>query len=121
MLYLKNTLGGLSRSLTGSALQTFTGPNRWWKLALYLVMFVLPGGSIAVMIFAWVDHRRAVRDRATVAPTGLLTSASDQPGKAGKPAGATPSSAHLCQARCDAPPCRAAAGKQARQTSDSRG
>jgi hypothetical protein len=122
MLYLKNTLGGLSRSLTGSALQTLQGPNRWWKLALYAVTFVLPGGSIAVMIFAWVDHRRALRDRAAGAPTGQLTSVStsDQAGKAGKPAVAGPSGTNLCQARCDAPPCRAAAGKQARQTSDSR-
>ncbi|CAG4926038.1 hypothetical protein [Paraburkholderia gardini] len=117
MLYLKNTLGGLSRSLTGSALQTFQGPNRWWKLALYVVMFVLPGGSVAVMVFAWIDHRRAVRDRAAVAPTGQLASGSDQ---AGKPVATAPSSANLCQTRCDAPPCRAAAGKQARQTCDSR-
>lgn len=43
MLYLKNTLGGLGRSLHDSALNTFQGPNRWWKLALYVVMFVLPG------------------------------------------------------------------------------
>ena len=115
MPYLKNTLGGLSRSLTGSALQTFPGPNRWWKLALYVVMFVLPGGSVAVMVFAWIDHRRAVRDRAAVAPAG-------QPGsdQAGKPVAAAQSSANLCQTRCDAPPCRAAAGKQARQTCDSR-
>ncbi|MGF6752880.1 hypothetical protein [Paraburkholderia sp. GAS334] len=120
MLYLKNTLGGLSRSLTGSALQTLQGPNRWWKLALYTVMFVLPGGSIAVMLFAWVDHRRAIRDRAVVVPTALLTSNPATASKAAKPAVTAQSSATVCQTRCDAPPCRAAAGKQARQTSDSR-
>ncbi|CAD6551895.1 hypothetical protein LMG28727_05308 [Paraburkholderia kirstenboschensis] len=58
MLYLKNTLGGLSRSLTDSALHSFQGPHRWWKLALFAVLFVLPGGSVAVAILAWVEHRR---------------------------------------------------------------
>jgi hypothetical protein len=67
MLYLKNTLGGLSRSLHDSALQTFQGPYRWLKLALYVVMFVLPGGSLGVMFFAWLDHRR--NGRATKAAT----------------------------------------------------
>ena len=58
MLYLKNTLGGLSRSLTDSALNTFQGPHRWWKLALFAVLFVLPGGSVGVAVLAWVEHRR---------------------------------------------------------------
>jgi len=58
MLYLKNTLSSLSRSLHDSAVQSFQGPYRWWKLALYLVMFVLPGGSLGVLFFAWIDHRR---------------------------------------------------------------
>ena len=40
MLYLKNTFGGLSRSLTDSALSSFQGPHRWWKLALFAVLFV---------------------------------------------------------------------------------
>src|SRR5258708_24472667 len=58
MLYLKNTLGGLSRSLTDSALSSFQGPHRWWKLALFAVLFVLPGGSVGVAVLAWVEHRR---------------------------------------------------------------
>jgi hypothetical protein len=58
VLYLKNTLGGLGRTLHDSALNTFQGPNRWWKLALYAVIFVLPGGSLGVLLFAWIDNRR---------------------------------------------------------------
>ncbi|HEX7933869.1 MAG TPA: hypothetical protein VF573_12450, partial [Paraburkholderia sp.] len=58
MLYLKNTLGGLSRSLTDSALHSFQGPHRWWKLALFAVLFVLPGGSVGVAVLAWAEHRR---------------------------------------------------------------
>jgi hypothetical protein len=58
MLYLKNTLSSLSRSLHDSAVQSFQGPYRWWKLALYVVMFVLPGGSLGVLFFAWIDRRR---------------------------------------------------------------
>ncbi|MGA7777910.1 MAG: hypothetical protein WCA85_09395, partial [Paraburkholderia sp.] len=78
MLYLKNTLGGLGRSLHDSALNTFQGPNRWWKLALYVVMFVLPGGSLGVLFFAWIDNRRnarvaAQKRAASAGPAPLLT------------------------------------------------
>jgi hypothetical protein len=110
MLYLKNTLGGLSRSLTDSALNSFQGPHRWWKLALFAVLFVVPGGSVGVMVLAWVEHRRGQRggktavQRATVATPAASAVATG----AASPAGA-------CQARGDAP-CRAAAGKLARQT-----
>jgi hypothetical protein len=58
VLYLKSALGGLSRSLTDSALHSFQGPHRWWKLALFAVLFVLPGGSVGVAILAWIEHRR---------------------------------------------------------------
>ncbi|MGF6611629.1 hypothetical protein OKW45_006551 [Paraburkholderia sp. WSM4175] len=58
MLYLKNTLGGLSRSLTDSALHSFQGRHRWWKLALFAGLFVLPGGSVGVALLAWAAHRR---------------------------------------------------------------
>jgi len=115
MLYLKNTLGGLTRSLTDSALHTFQGPRRWWKLALYLVMFVLPGGSLAVLLFAWFDQRREARAarKHAVKPVALLGAPSTLKGTA-HPAHAP------CQARTDAMPCRAAAGKLARQTCDAR-
>lgn len=113
MLYLKNTLGGLSRSLTDSALNSFQGPHRWWKLALFAVLFVLPGGSVGVAVLAWVEHRRGrkggkemvVELAAVPLPTGGATATA--------PHVAHPSAA--CQARGDAP-CRAAAGKLARQT-----
>ena len=115
MLYLKNTLGGLSRSLTDSALQTFQGANRWWKVALYAVIFVLPGGSIGVLLFAWFEHRRTRSGKTRAAkPATLLAS----PLKARSTANhqSIAPAATVCQARPDAPPCRAAAGKQARQT-----
>ena len=71
MLYLKNTLGGLSRSLTDSALSSFQGPHRWWKLALFAVLFVLPGGSVGVMVLAWVEHRRG-RKSGTGSAAGFI-------------------------------------------------
>jgi len=113
MLYLKNTLGGLGRSLTGSALHTlhsFQGPHRWWKLALFAVLFVLPGGSVAVAVLAWVEHRRGRKgtrgESAQVAAAPMITASA-----AATAHGAT----SACQARADAP-CRAAAGKLARKT-----
>jgi hypothetical protein len=112
MLYLKNTLGGWSRSLTDSALHSFRGPHRWWKLALFAGLFVLPGGSVGVALFAWVEHRRASRrDKAaggTPAAAPLLTeSVTATVTHAANSTGA-------CQSRGDVP-CRAAAGKLARQ------
>ena len=121
MLYLKNTLGGLGRSLHDSAVQSFQGPYRWWKLALYVVMFVLPGGSLGVLFFAWVDHRRNARAirKAKVAPsTPSALLASTGTGKGAAPVKLTaPALVTACQPRAEAPACRAAAGKQARQTS----
>jgi hypothetical protein len=122
MLYLKNTLGGLSRSLHDSALQTFQGPYRWLKLALYVVMFVLPGGSLGVMFFAWLDHRR--NGRAAKAAAVAVGAPVALPGSEGvSKAAAKPTTpatalgmATACQPRAEAPACRAAAGKQARQT-----
>jgi hypothetical protein len=128
MLYLKNTLGGLGRSLHDSALNTFQGPNRWWKLALYVVMFVLPGGSLGVLFFAWIDNRRARRDAARAAaaaakPVALLTgiAAAKAAAPLVKAAIGAASAAAGCQPHANAAPCRAAAGKQARQaTADAR-
>ncbi|MGF6722808.1 hypothetical protein P3T43_002159 [Paraburkholderia sp. GAS41] len=122
MLYLKNTLGGLSRSLHDSALQTFHGPYRWLKLALYVVMFVLPGGSLGVMFFAWLDHRRNARATGTASAAAPLTLPANARASALKAAAkpvAQPAAlgvATACQPRAEAPACRAAAGKQARQT-----
>ncbi|SIT42070.1 conserved hypothetical protein [Paraburkholderia ribeironis] len=112
MLYLKNTLGGLSRSLTDSALNSFQGPHRWWKLALFGVLFVLPGGSVGVAVLAWFEHRRGRNDSkaalgefaAAPLPAESLTTAATH---------AVPISP-ACKTRGGAP-CRAAAGKLARQ------
>jgi hypothetical protein len=119
MLYLKNTLGGLSRSLIDSALLNFQKPYRWWKLALYAVVFVLPGGSLGVLFLAWIDHRRARRSgkaTATVKPVALLVTSSVK-AKAPSALKSIAPGAVICQSRSDAPACRAAAGKQARQGS----
>lgn len=124
MLYLKNTLGGLGRSIHDSALNSFQGPYRWWKLAAYVVMFVLPGGSLGVLFFAWVDHRRNGRATAPAhsAPAALASGVMAAKGTPTVTATlATPGIVTVCQPRGDAPACRAAAGKQARQTTaDSR-
>jgi hypothetical protein len=115
MLYLKNTLGGLSRSLTDSALSTFQGPHRWWKLALFAVLFVLPGGSVGVAVLAWFEHRRGQKDVKT-AKVELIAASVPTVHTAVVPCAAEKhvGPAGACHARGDAP-CRAAAGKLARQ------
>jgi hypothetical protein len=119
MLYLKNTLGGLSRSIHDSALQTFQGPYRWLKLALYVVMFVLPGGSLGVLFFAWIDNRRNGRASKAAKAAAATSAASMSPANAGAVKAVAPAAtsvATACQPRAEAPACRAAAGKQARKT-----
>lgn len=106
MLYLKNTLGGLTRTLTDSALHSFQGPHRWWKLALYAVLFVLPGGSIGVIALAWIEHRRA-RPTAPAEKSDQPVIAQTRP--IPTPAAPTPT-AGTCRSHLGAP-CRAAAGK----------
>lgn len=67
MLYLKNALGGIGRSVSCTARLAFMqtgGAARWRKFALYAAMFVLPGGSIAVALMVWADRRRAQRSEA---------------------------------------------------------
>jgi len=64
MLYLKNALGGIGRSVSCTARLAFAqagGAARWRKFAVYAAMFVLPGGSIAVVLMMWADRRRAQR------------------------------------------------------------
>jgi hypothetical protein len=113
MLYLKNTLGGLGRSLTDSALNRFQGRHRWWKLALFAGLFVLPGGSVGVAILAWVEHRRGGKGGKAVAVERVAAPMSAESAAAAAANPAAPAGA--CQARRDAA-CRAAAGKTARKT-----
>ncbi|QBQ96217.1 hypothetical protein [Paraburkholderia pallida] len=75
MLYLKNALGGIGRSVSCTARLAFAqtgGAARWRKLAVYAAMFVLPGGSIAVVLMMWADRRRAQRGEAAAAATGAV-------------------------------------------------
>ena len=58
MLSLKNAAGALRRNLTDTTHHLFSGPHRGWKIALYVTMLVVPGGSLAALGFAWFDHRR---------------------------------------------------------------
>jgi hypothetical protein len=113
MLYLKNTLGGLSRSLTDSALNSFQGPHRWWKLALFSVLFVLPGGSVGVAVLAWVEHRRGGKG-GKAAGAELAAAPLPTEGLAIPAATHAAPSATACKTRGGSP-CRAAAGKLARQ------
>jgi hypothetical protein len=61
MLYLKQSLGGIGRSLHDHAVTAFHGPYRWLKLGMYVALFVLPGGSLGVLLVAWLGHRRTRR------------------------------------------------------------
>lgn len=70
MLYLKHALGGIGRSVSSTARLAFAhagGAARWRKAALYAGMFLLPGGSVAVVLMLWADRRRARSNSASKA------------------------------------------------------
>ncbi|HEX3381852.1 MAG TPA: hypothetical protein VHU21_18950 [Paraburkholderia sp.] len=119
MLYLKNTLGGLSRSLTDSALHSFQGRHRWWKLALFAGLIVLPGGSVGVALLAWIEHRRGAKraksSHAEVVETREIVLPKESFAIESRNVVATAANSG---AACLAPggaSCRASAGKLARQ------
>jgi hypothetical protein len=77
MLYLKNALGGIGRSVTCTARHAFAhagGAARWRKAVLYAAMFVLPGGSIAVVLMMWADRRRSQRSSQSANVTAGIVS-----------------------------------------------
>ncbi|MGF6480846.1 hypothetical protein [Paraburkholderia sp. JPY419] len=118
MLYLKNTLGGLSRSLTDSALHSFQGRHRWWKLALFAGLFVLPGGSVGVALLAWAEHRReterAKKDNAVMESSEIVLPKESFAIETENVVAATANSGNACLASGGAS-CRAAAGRLACQ------
>ena len=119
MLYLKNTLGGLSRSLTDSALQSFQGRHRWWKLALFAGLIVLPGGSLGVALLAWIEHRREAKranrkSAALMEAGGIVLPKESFAIEPGNTVATAAHSGNTCLAPGGAS-CRASAGKLARQ------
>lgn len=78
MLFLKNAAGALRRTVTDTTHHVFSGPHRGWKIALYVAMLVLPGGSLAVLGFAWFDQRRQ-RNAKGAARRGARKSAAVEP------------------------------------------
>ncbi|MEM5297025.1 hypothetical protein VSR82_22170 [Burkholderia sp. JPY481] len=119
MQYLKHTLGGLSRSLTDSALHSFQGRHRWWKLALFAGLFVLPGGSAGVALLAWAEHRReskrAKKGKAALGQSSEIVSPKKSlPIETEDVVAATANSGNVCLASGGAS-CRASAGKLASQ------
>ncbi|AOJ08325.1 hypothetical protein [Burkholderia mayonis] len=88
MPFLKHAAGALRRNLSDTARHTLSGPHRGWKIALYAALLIVPGGSLAVLGFAWFDQRR---HRAARNGGGRTTSAQE------------PSARQLCLAapQCD--------------------
>ncbi|AOJ70519.1 MULTISPECIES: hypothetical protein [Burkholderia] len=74
MPLLKTAAGALRRNLSDTARHTLSGPHRGWKIALYAVLLIVPGGSLAALGFAWLDQRR---QRAARAGGGRAASAQE--------------------------------------------
>jgi hypothetical protein len=77
--HASHTIANASRHLVPPNLTT-------WKVVLYLIVFLLPGGSFAVLGIAWFEnrHRRRAPRRETAAPKPLLPSPTPTPCTHGK-------------------------------------
>jgi hypothetical protein len=56
-------------STIANASRRFVPPKlNSWKLALYLIVFLLPGGSFAVLGMGWFENRQRRKSAAAPAP-----------------------------------------------------
>lgn len=51
-------LGHVSQSIAHASRHVVPRNLTAWKLALYLIVFLLPGGSFAVLGIAWFENRQ---------------------------------------------------------------
>jgi hypothetical protein len=64
-----NRLAQIARRRIGTVSSTIANASRHvipqnltsWKLALYLILFLLPGGSFAVLGMGWLENRQRRR------------------------------------------------------------
>lgn len=102
MLYLKHALGGIGRSVSSTARLAFAhagGAARWRKAALYAGMFLLPGGSVAVVLMLWADRRRARSNSASKTASKAASKAAAASAKS-EAAPASAAGHLLCAAGC---------------------
>ncbi|WP_244814821.1 hypothetical protein [Caballeronia sp. Lep1P3] len=59
--HVRSTIANASRHFVPSKLTS-------WKLALYLIVFLLPGGSFAVLAMGWFENRQKRQKRKGAAP-----------------------------------------------------
>lgn len=58
---VSSTIANASRHFVPSKMNS-------WKLALYLIVFLLPGGSFAVLGMGWFENRRRRKAAASARP-----------------------------------------------------
>lgn len=70
----RRRFGEVSSTIARASRQFVPSKLNAWKLALYLIVFLLPGGSFAVLAMGWFENRNR------------RTQASAKPAKPAKPA-----------------------------------
>lgn len=59
---IARTLGRRAGQSITAAFQHMLPPNlSSWKLALYVIVFLIPGGSVLVLGMVWFENRRAAK------------------------------------------------------------
>jgi hypothetical protein len=64
----RRRFGDVSSTIANASRQFVPPKLRSWKLALYLIVFLLPGGSFAVLGMGWFENRQRRKEAASAKP-----------------------------------------------------
>jgi hypothetical protein len=82
----RRRIGQVSSSIANAAHHVVPQKMTPWKLALYVIVLVLPGGSLAVLAMGWYENRnkrRAASSSSSKSSTPLLPAHCACPGSGG--------------------------------------
>ncbi|MDR5737082.1 hypothetical protein [Caballeronia sp. LZ016] len=74
----RRRFGQVSSTIARASRQFVPSKLNAWKVALYLIVFLLPGGSFAVLGMGWFENRHK-RKRAGAASQGRMLPSSSAP------------------------------------------
>lgn len=64
----RRRFGHVSSTIANASRQFVPPKLSSWKLALYLIVFLLPGGSFAVLGMGWFENRQRRKEAASAKP-----------------------------------------------------
>ncbi|MDR5810388.1 hypothetical protein [Caballeronia sp. LZ019] len=72
----RRRFGQVSSTIARASRQFVPSKLNAWKVALYLIVFLLPGGSFAVLAMGWFENRHKRKRAAAASQARMLPSSS---------------------------------------------